>query len=124
MLSGGVLLFLIYSGYLYTHLPHKVVQKDKKVSKGKLLWQDYNCNACHQVYGLGGFLGPDLTNEYSLRGPVFIRTMLQNGTAVMPQFNMTEEEIDDISSYLKDVDASGKADPRTFRIHEDGTISQ
>ncbi|MFQ5767659.1 MAG: c-type cytochrome [Acidobacteriota bacterium] len=30
--------------------------------RGLELWRSHNCQACHQIYGFGGFLGPDLTN--------------------------------------------------------------
>ncbi|MCH7870146.1 MAG: c-type cytochrome, partial [Planctomycetes bacterium] len=29
---------------------------------GLAIWRENNCQACHQIYGYGGFLGPDLTN--------------------------------------------------------------
>ena len=30
--------------------------------RGQELWLRHNCQSCHQIYGYGGFLGPDLTN--------------------------------------------------------------
>lgn len=30
--------------------------------RGRELWYANACQVCHQVYGNGGFLGPDLTN--------------------------------------------------------------
>ena len=42
---------------------------------GMRLWQENNCQSCHQFYGLGGYMGPDLTNvaarrdEQRLRAP-------------------------------------------------------
>lgn len=113
---AGLLLgvFLIYSVYLYSHLPVQEVTVTASQEKGKMLWQKYNCNACHQVYGLGGFLGPDLTNEYSLRGPEFINAFLLYGNNVMPNFHLTPDEIQALTDYMQGMDASGKADPRTF----------
>ena len=32
---------------------------------GRRVWLANNCQACHQLYGFGGFLGPDLTNAAS-----------------------------------------------------------
>lgn len=116
--------FLFYSFFIYSTLPVKYVKVVPEVSKGKLVWQQYNCNACHQVYGLGGYLGPDLTNEYSVKGPDYIKAFLKSGTVTMPNFHLNEEEIKDLLSYLQNIDLSGKADPRTFTINTDGTIQQ
>ena len=116
--------FLFYSFSIYSSLPTKNVKVLPEVSKGKLVWQQYNCNACHQVYGLGGYLGPDLTNVYSLKGPEYIKAFVKSGTVTMPNFHLKEEEIIDILAYLQNIDASGKADPRTFTINIDGTIQQ
>lgn len=116
--------FLCYSAYLYINLPGKTTPPSMAVARGKMVWQRYNCNACHQVYGLGGYLGPDLTNEYSKRGKEFIHAFLVTGTTVMPDFKLTKDEIDDLLAYLANIDSSGKADPKNFVLHQDGTIEQ
>ena len=77
----------------------------KDVDAGKMVWQQYNCNACHQVYGLGGYLGPDLTNVYSNRGSEYIQAFLKNGTGSMPQFHLTETETSLLLSFLKEIDS-------------------
>lgn len=76
------------------------------------------------MYGLGGYLGPDLTNTYSLRGPAYIKAFLQNGTATMPNFDLNGKEVNALLAYLRDIAASGKGDPRTFTINNNGTIQQ
>lgn len=115
--------FLSYTFFIYRHLP---VQAEATVNlasgKGKLLWQRNNCNSCHQIYGLGGYLGPDLTNVYSKRGSDYIKSFLTTGTVTMPQFHLTQQEMEDIIAFLKDVDASGTADPKSFKINYDGFI--
>jgi nitric oxide reductase subunit C len=116
--------FILYSVYLYSFQPVQSFNSNKAIYDGKALWQQYNCNACHQLYGLGGFLGPDLTNEYSLRGPAFINAFLKTGTDVMPVFNLSDNEIAALSLFLQSVDSSGKSDPRTYSIGYDGTIEQ
>ncbi len=115
--------FLAYSFVLYLN-PVKVKDHDSLADRGKMVWQQQNCGACHQVYGLGGYLGPDLTNAYSLRGPEYIRAFVKSGTETMPSFHLTGEDMHALLEYLKDVDASGKADPRTFTINKNGTIRQ
>ena len=114
--------YLIYSFTLYTSLPVKQCIVDKRAENGKLVWQKYNCNACHQLYGLGGYLGPDLTNVYSKRSDAFIKAFLKNGTTAMPNFNINDYEMDCLLKYFNSIDNSGKSDPRNFRINNDGTI--
>ena len=116
--------FLIYSGILYSSLPAVDHPQSALADKGKTLWQQHNCGACHQVYGLGGFLGPDLTNVYSIREADYIKAFIQAGTKTMPAFNMSDNEMAALLSYLKDVDASGIADPRSFKISNDGFVVQ
>lgn len=119
-----VVAFLSYSGYLYSHLPVKAATITNEADKGKAIWQQYNCNACHQIYGQGGYLGPDLTNAYSRRGPAFLAVLIGNGTNIMPNYHLSETEIKELINYLKNIDASGKSDPKTFIIQSNGFIHQ
>lgn len=123
---AGILLasFIGYSCFLYADLPVNDQAALQVADKGKMLWQQYNCGACHQVYGLGGYLGPDLTNSYSKRGAPYIRAFLANGTNIMPNYHLTETEIKELTEYLKNLDASGISDPRTFTIQNNGFINQ
>lgn len=116
--------FLTYSGIIYKSLPVNDLLVTEETSNGKMIWQQYNCNACHQVYGLGGYLGPDLTNTFSLKGPEYIAAFLKSGTVSMPNFHLNENEIAALIAYMKNIDMSGSADPRTFIINYDGTIKQ
>ena len=116
--------FLCYSFYLYTNLPVKRIKQDRDAAAGKLSWQKYNCNACHQVYGLGGYLGPDLTNVYSVRGPAYIEAFLKNGTGIMPDFHLKQGEIKNLLGFFRQLTASGKSDPKTFMLSYEGTIEQ
>lgn len=116
--------FLFYTVNIYVNLPSGRIYNYPEVARGKSVWQKYNCQACHQVYGLGGFLGPDLTNVYSKRGKDFIHAFLMSGSQVMPVFKITSEEMNDLSAFLRNIDSSGTADPRTFKLSIDGTIQQ
>jgi nitric oxide reductase subunit C len=79
-----------------------------KISKGKELFQQYNCIACHQLYGLGGYLGPELTTAYSdkTRGELYMKAFLKAGGQRMPNFHFKDDEVDAIISYLKYVDTT------------------
>lgn len=116
--------FLGYSFMLYSSIPEQTASMSPEASRGKALWQQHNCTACHQIYGLGGYLGPDLTNEFSVKGPDQIKAFLTAGTVTMPAYQMPEADILALTAYLRHIDSTGISDPRTFRINFDGTIDQ
>lgn len=91
---------------------------------GKLLFQKYNCQSCHQIYGLGGYMGPDLTNEYSTpgKGPQYMSAFLQNGTNRMPNFHLSKDEIFSLISYLATVDSTGNSPLSKYKISWYGSI--
>lgn len=116
--------FLFYSLQLYLYTP---VAKDgitAQTVEGKLLWQQKNCASCHQIYGLGGHLGPDLTNVFSKRTPEYITAFLKSGTVTMPDFHLSKTEIESLLAFLQDIDSSGNSDPRSFLMQLNGTIQQ
>lgn len=115
--------FIGFSIFLYGNLPATIPSNAEMVLKGKRIWQERNCGACHQVYGLGGYLGPDLTNVYS-KGAGYIQAFVRSGTAVMPAFPLQEGEMEALVEFFRHLDASGKSDPRTFKIYPNGTIAQ
>ena len=98
--------FLVYSAIVYTRGTENIMCHDKMASEGKLLFQKYNCISCHQVYGLGGFLGADLTNVISCdgKGEEYARVFIEHGTDRMPDFHLTKNEVSCLIAYLKFVD--------------------
>jgi nitric oxide reductase subunit C len=127
--SALCVLFLIYSFSIYM-MPMRdsknYAHNSELASQGRLTWQKYNCQACHQLYGLGGYLGPDLTNVYSAKGKgaAWITAIVRSGVRQMPQFNLTEKEEAELVEFLKSTDASGIADPRNFVTEPTGMISK
>ena len=116
--------FLLYTFFIYLQLPQAQTGPDLAAQKGKIIWQKHNCNSCHQMYGLGGYLGPDLTNVYSKKGPDYIKAFLKSGTEIMPNFHLSNTEKDAMLAFLKETDATGNSDPKSFIINYDGTIQQ
>lgn len=121
--------FLIYSFSIY--LKPLSIKEDarfnkEKASEGRLVWQSYNCQSCHQLYSLGGYLGPDLTNIISSpnKGETIVRAMVKSGTKQMPAFNLSDHEMNSLIEFLKSVDASGVADLRGFNIDKFGMIEK
>lgn len=105
-----VSLFAIYNSIVYTQGTSNTAPKlSQNAIIGEKIWQDNNCTACHQLYGLGGYLGPDLTNVYShpSKGPNYIKAMINSGIKAMPKYDLSEEEKEHLVSFLKNVDQSG-----------------
>lgn len=116
--------FLGYSANLYLLDTTEIVPANELAQEGKILWQEKNCTSCHQLYGLGGHLGPDLTNTYGKKPVAYIEAFLKNGTDVMPDFKLSQHEIDALVAFLEYTNTTGQSDPTTFTKHLDGTISQ
>ena len=121
------LLFFIYTIFIYT----KGVTTNKgnlllneQCKQGKILFQKYNCTSCHQLYGLGGYMGPDLTNVISAAGmgPDYVKTILRNGTQRMPDFHIPEKEIEQLVAFLSYVDKTGISPAKKFNINSNGTV--
>lgn len=126
-LNTGILVslcivFLSYSVMLY--LPGEI--NNTSIGEGRLVWQKYNCQACHQLYGLGGYLGPDLTNLTSTPGKNenYIRAMILSGTEQMPSFKLNETELNMLIRFLQEVDKTGDGRIGAFQVNWDGMISE
>ncbi len=104
-----VLSYCFYSGLIYLYSNKTSQTPSVHVTKGLAIWQSKNCQACHQLYGLGGFMGPDLTNiiSDSIKGPVYASAFIKAGTAKMPKFNLSVNEVNDLVAFLTWVDQSG-----------------
>ncbi len=110
IISVLITLFCVYTISIYLSQDRKhPIKLSEKASRGQQLWQNNNCWSCHQVYGLGGYLGPDLTNIYSSpnKGENYIKTFLNSGIKSMPKFNFSEGEKEALVAYLKHIDSTG-----------------
>ena len=104
--------FLLYSLFVYTDGTRiGIPAMNASAIRGKQLFQQHNCAACHQVYGLGGYLGPELTTVMSQKGKgeVYVRAILKAGTARMPDFRLTDAETADLAEYLRHIDQTATA---------------
>ncbi|MCA8953060.1 MAG: cytochrome c [Planctomycetes bacterium] len=81
---------------------------------GRRIFHDHNCQACHQIYGFGGFLGPDLTNAGGRLTRERLDDVLTNGNAQMPAFHLDASQIDALEAFLRELDATGVGVPRAF----------
>jgi len=118
--------FFFYSAYVYTtgteaaHIP----QMSAEARRGQQVFQKYNCIACHQFYGLGGYMGPDLTNVISNRSAPYASAFIAAGTASMPNLGLSAEEVADVVAYLGFVDMTGTYPPENYEVTWFGTVRQ
>ncbi len=81
---------------------------DEQVVAGKHAFEHYNCNDCHTILGFGGYYAPDLTRAYLRLGESAITRRLKTPDVAfadsyrkMPQQNLSEKEVADITAYLR-----------------------
>jgi len=119
--------FIIYSIVIYTNgteykKGEELMTHEARV--GKLVFQEYNCISCHQIYGLGGYMGPDLTTVISTKGKgeLYARAFMKSGTAKMPNFHLNKDEINDLIAYLKYISKAGIDPGENLRSTWYGTV--
>ncbi len=84
---------------------HDFASHDDEAVEGLRLWRKHNCAACHSIYGLGGHIGPDLTNTVSRRGSGFVEHIIKHGSkgmasGKMPSFALPDREVAALGAYL------------------------
>lgn len=82
----------------------------EKVALGKVIWEENNCIGCHTLLGEGAYFAPELGNVYKRFGNSkeaikgFIRSRPAEGIPgrrSMPQFNLTDEQLEALAEFLK-----------------------
>jgi nitric oxide reductase subunit C len=111
---GGTVFFMLVFVALTVHTFQALPQRDQRrqlsdpqVAAGKRIWEANDCIGCHTLLGEGAYFAPELGNVYQRRGPEFIKAWIKiqptkvPGRRQMPQFNLSDEQIDDLVAYLK-----------------------
>jgi nitric oxide reductase subunit C len=113
--GGSLFFFLLFLG-LTVDTTLALPKRDNRenitpqVAHGKELWEKNNCIGCHTLLGEGAYFAPELGNVYvrfgnnkdAIKG--FIKSRPVNGIPgrrSMPQFNFTDQELDDLAEFLK-----------------------
>jgi nitric oxide reductase subunit C len=114
-----------YSAYIWTfgtEAPQSA-QATAQVQRGHELYQQNNCHTCHQIYGLGGYMGPDLTNVISKKGDAYAKAFMIAGTERMPNFGFSEVQLNDLVSFLEFVDTMGTYEAPSYDLKWYGTVA-
>ncbi|MBU6475424.1 MAG: c-type cytochrome, partial [Alphaproteobacteria bacterium] len=98
--------FLLQSWFVYTDKAGRRHHAPSAAAvQGQMIWRHHNCQTCHQLFGLGGFLGPDLTHVTERLSPAAFSAILQVAPFPMPPQRMSADEITDIYAFLQETDA-------------------
>jgi nitric oxide reductase subunit C len=82
----------------------------EQVALGKRVWEENNCIGCHTLLGEGAYFAPELGNVYQRYGNSteaiigFIKSRPAEGIPgrrSMPQFNLSDEELEAVAAFLK-----------------------
>jgi mono/diheme cytochrome c family protein len=77
-----------------------VLAKTGNVETGKKIFQQ-NCSACHGLEAKG-LVGPSLQQVHTRKSDVIlIRQVVSGKTPPMPKFELSEQQMSDLLSYLK-----------------------
>lgn len=110
--GGGVFSFLLLLTMTF-HTTQALPKRDHRenitpeVVRGKHIWETRDCIGCHTLLGEGAYFAPELGNVYKRRGGEFIKAWIKAqptgapGRRQMPQFNLTEQQLDDLVAFLK-----------------------
>jgi Cytochrome c. len=115
--GGSVFFFLIFLALTYhteQTFPARsnVDQLSESVVRGKGVWERNNCVGCHTLLGEGAYFAPELGNVFKRRGgeegfKPFLHAWMKMqplgvpGRRAMPQFNLSDQEVDDMAEFLK-----------------------
>jgi len=119
-----VILYLVANYFVYTSATATTEPINDSARSGRLVFQKYNCVACHQIYGLGGHMGPDLTNVMTEKGEPYVRSFVENGTQRMPKFEMSTQELDDLVSYFDYLGKTSEYQNSNYSFTWYGTVNQ
>ncbi|MCU0786465.1 MAG: cytochrome c [Verrucomicrobia bacterium] len=118
--GGSLFFFVIFLG-LTAHSHWYIVTKSTasmpltdSVARGKRVWEANACINCHSLHGEGAYFAPEVGNVMTrwgvidkpddafqtLKGWIEAQPSGLPGRRQMPRFNLTDEEIRDLSNFL------------------------
>ena len=128
---GGTIFFLlifivlVVNSHMYAvNTSSNVENLTESVAKGKHIWERHSCINCHTILGEGAYFAPEVGNVWiryggkddaegareALKGWMKSQPSGVEGRRQMPQFNLTEIELDQLIDFLKwtsEIDTQG-----------------
>ena len=113
--GGSMFFFLLFLALTFDTvraLPKRDMRQNitPLVAEGKKVWETRNCIGCHTLLGEGAYFAPELGNVVSRYGEDGVKAFIVSrpvegipGRRSMPQFNLSERELEAITAFLKHV---------------------
>jgi len=118
--GGSAFFFAIFIGLTaHSHYYIRTTSTDEttlteSVARGKHVWEKNSCINCHTLLGEGAYFAPELGNVWirwggdsdpesardTLKGWMAAQPSGIEGRRQMPQFNLTDKELDDLADFL------------------------
>ena len=102
LLAVLVLSFGVQTGLVYSDVRSEPLSVAAR--EGRALWKAHACQTCHQFYGQGGFLGPDLTHAASRVDSTRLVSLLTVGSGQMPPLGFSDAETAAMAAFLREMD--------------------
>ncbi|MBN9055096.1 MAG: cytochrome c [Rhizobiales bacterium] len=119
--GGSIFFFTIFVGLTaHSHYYMRTTSTDEttltdSVARGKHVWEKNACINCHTLLGEGAYFAPELGNVWKRYGGVYdpegareafkawmaAQPSGAEGRRQMPQFNLTEQELNDLADFLE-----------------------
>ena len=119
--GGSAFFFVTFVALtIHSHYYMRTVSTDEStltegVVRGKHVWEKNSCINCHSILGEGAYFAPELGNVWVRYGgkddPASAREALKGwmksqpsgveGRRQMPQFNLSESQLDDLVDFLE-----------------------
>lgn len=123
--GGSLFFFLMFAALTaHTHWYMVNVSTDKEgltdsVKRGKHVWEENSCINCHSILGEGAYFAPEIGNVWTryggrenpegaragLKGWIKAQPLNVPGRRVMPKFDLTEQQLDDLVNFLQWTDS-------------------
>ncbi len=101
------------------------------VARGKHVWEENSCINCHSLLGEGAYFAPELGNVWvryggrddaetareALKGWMQAQPSGVEGRRQMPQFNLSDQELDDLVDFLE---WTSRIDTQNWPPHDAG----
>ena len=116
MFYGGSMFFALLFAVIVFDTESRIPERSNAkaitpaVVAGKKIWETRNCIGCHTLLGEGAYFAPELGNVVARYGEEGVKAFITSrpadgipGRRSMPQFNLTERELEAITAFLKHV---------------------